>query len=228
MKTKLIKPVLLLLMMPFMVLSQTYMERDGIVAVEAEHYFRQTQCEVRCWKTIDGNSGTKATLQGDSPYLSASGKSYIEVLPDTRVTHDDPLIEGENFSNEPGELAVVSYKVEFSNPGKYYVWVRAFSTGTEDNGIHAGIDDRWPDSGRRMQWCEGKNEWTWESRQRTDSVHCGEQKLIFLEVPDKGEHIISFSMREDGFRFDKFILTKKYEAPAGTGITGIMKKTQPE
>jgi hypothetical protein len=58
-----------------------------------------------------------------------------------------------------------------------------------------------------MQWCEGKNQWTWASKQRTDANHCGEPYHIFLDVDTKGEHTVQFSMREDGFEFDKFILT---------------------
>ena len=58
-----------------------------------------------------------------------------------------------------------------------------------------------------MQWCDGKDLWTWASKQRTDANHCGEPYLIYLDVDTKGEHNIQFSMREDGFEFDKFILT---------------------
>ena len=87
--------------------------------------------------------------------------------------------------------------------------VRTFSTGTEDNGIHIGIDGYWPESGQRMQWCEGKSQWTWESKQRTDSIHCGEPMKIFLEIIKPGLHTIQFSMRENGFTFDKFVLTSK-------------------
>ena len=85
--------------------------------------------------------------------------------------------------------------------------MRAFSTGSEDNGIHVGIDGTWPESGQRMQWCEGKNDWTWASKQRTEKVHCGEPYLIFFEINKKGKHTISFSMREDGFRIDRFALS---------------------
>jgi hypothetical protein len=30
---------------------------------------------------------------------------------------------------------------------------------------------------------------------------------IFLDVKRPGEHVVSFSMREDGFAFDQFLLT---------------------
>ncbi len=151
-----------------------------------------------------------------SASASASGRTFLRVLPDTRVTHDDRLITDENFSPEPGKLAVLDYNIHFPKAGRYYVWVRAFSTGTEDNGLHVGIDDRWPESGRRMQWCEGKNEWTWGCAQRTEQNHCGEPMQIFLDVDQPGEHKVSFSMREDGFAFDQFLLTMNInDRPSG-------------
>jgi hypothetical protein len=120
-------------------------------------------------------------------------------------------------------MAILHYKVQINNPGKYYVWVRAYSTGTEDNGIHVGIDGTWPESGQRLQWCDGKHAWTWESKQRTHEVHCGVPELIYLDIKQAGEHEIQFSMREDGFEFDKFVLTKAFEKPEGTGPEVIIK-----
>ena len=70
---------------------------------------------------------------------------YLEVLPDKRRNNKDKLIHGENFSNEPGKMALLVYPVHFNTPGRYYVWVRAYSTGSEDNGLHVGIDDTWPE-----------------------------------------------------------------------------------
>jgi hypothetical protein len=65
-----------------------------------------------------------------------------------------------------------------------------------------------------MQWCDGKNQWTWASKQRTQEEHCGVEKLIYLEVDQPGEHVISFSMREDGFRFDKWAMSMEYKMPS--------------
>ncbi|GAB4362726.1 MAG: hypothetical protein OHK0021_06760 [Bryobacter sp.] len=164
------------------------------IAVEAESFVAQRLTSKRAWKVFQG--------------LGASGGKYVQVLPDTRTTHADKLIRGENFSNQAGEMAVLSYRVKFPAPGRYAVWVSAYSTGTEDNGIHVGINGTWPESGARMQWCEGKNAWTWASKQRTAEVHCGVEGKIWLEVPTAGEHTVEFSMREDGFRFDRFELRK--------------------
>lgn len=191
-----------------------FSETDGYVEIEAESFHNQKNSEIRTWQIINESYNHQYGNDPDSlEYLTASDKSFVELLPDTRVTHDDEFLRGVNFSDNPG-LSVLEYNVKFQTTGKYYVWVRSFSTGTEDNGIHVGIDGQWPESGKRMQWCDGKNKWTWESKQRTDSVHCGEPERIFLEVKEPGIHIIQFSMREDGFAFDKFVLTTKYKKPS--------------
>jgi hypothetical protein len=185
--------------------EQQFEESDGLLIVEAEKYTSQDKDALRHW-TIKNEYTTK-----DSAVYSASGSSYIQVLPDTRRTHDDPLIPGVSFSGDPGKIAVLTYKVKINNPGKYYVWVRAFSRGTEDNGLHVGIDGKWPESGKRMQWCKGKHQWTWESKQRTKEQHCGVPQLIYLNIEKPGNHIISFSMREDGFAMDQWAISKEYE-----------------
>jgi len=191
---------------------------DGTVAVEAEYFYKQSHSDIRQWYRTSKDAFPDAGRDEDPPHLTgASNGAYLEILPDTRVTHEDTLISGENFSNEPGKLAVLHYKIHFNKPGKYYVWVRAFSTGSEDNGVHVGLDGRWPESGRRLQWCEGKESWYWESKQRTEEVHCGEPYKIFLEIDKPGLHEIMFSLREDGFEFDKFVITQEMDPAYGTG-----------
>ncbi|WP_282040865.1 hypothetical protein [Winogradskyella flava] len=186
-----------------------FMENNGVVAVEAEYFNKQSKSEIRQWYITSKDAVSHVGRDDDTHHHSgASNAAYIEILPDTRVTHSDKLIQGENFSNKAGELGVLHYKVRINNPGRYYVWVRAFSTGSEDNGVHVGLNSEWPEHGQRMQWCEGKHKWTWESKQRTKEVHCGVSKEIYLDIEKAGVHDIQFSMREDGFEFDKFILTK--------------------
>lgn len=185
-------------------------EKDGLVIVEAENFTSQSNSELRKWYL---NSSTQnATANADSSHASsASGNAYVEILPDTRANHGEKLISGENFSDKPGAVAVVSYKVKFKKPGRYYVWAKIYSTGSEDNGVHVGIDGNWPESGKRMQWCEGKNSWFWDSKQRTQEVHCGVPYQIYLDVLQPGIHEIQFSMREDGFEMDKWIMTTDKE-----------------
>ena len=189
-------------------------EKNGYILVEAEAFQSQELDHTRKWYVIDSAFDSSFRPDADPPhYHTASGNAYLEILPDTRTNHDEKLIPGENFSNEPGKLAILHYPVKFNTPGKYYVWVRAFSTGSEDNGIHVGLNGAWPESGQRMQWCEGKNTWTWASKQRTKEVHCGVEELIYLTIEEPGVHTITFSMREDGFEFDQWAMTQTYQMP---------------
>ena len=200
--------------------SVVFTESDGLLAVEAEHFFKQTSTDKRAFHLTHSELTPAITPDGDPPHVAgASGGAYLEILPDTRRTHGDKLIKNENFAPEPGRMAVVHYKVKITTPGRYYVWVRAHSTGSEDNGLHVGIDGKWPASGQRLQWCEGKRTWRWESKQRTDKVHCGEPYKIYLDIKEAGEHVIHFSMREDGFEFDKWLITneREFKRPEGVG-----------
>ncbi|WPR70139.1 hypothetical protein SLW70_09265 [Flavobacterium sp. NG2] len=183
-------------------------EKNGLVAVEAEAFYKQSNTDVRQWYRTSITETPKVGRDDDDKHIeNASQKAYIEILPDERVTHDDPLERDKNFTDEAGKMAVVHYKVKINTPGRYYVWARAFSMGSEDNGVHVGINGQWPEHGKRMQWCDGKGKWTWESKQRTKEVHCGLPHEIYLDIDQVGIHDIQFSMREDGFEMDKFILT---------------------
>lgn len=204
-----------------------FAEKDGLLAVEAEHFSRQSLTEARAWHLTTSRVTPKVMPDGDPPHVGgASGGAYLELLPDTRRSHGDRLVHGENFSNAPGRVAVLDYRVHLTSPGRYYVWVRAHSTTTEDNGLHVGIDGTWPASGQRLQWCAGKNQWRWESKQRTQEEHCGVPHQIYLDVKEAGEHTIHFSMREDGFEFDKWVMTreKNFERPDGPGPSSPVKE----
>ncbi|MCG8701723.1 MAG: DUF5060 domain-containing protein, partial [Bacteroidales bacterium] len=183
-------------------------ETNGTAVVEAEYFYKQSKNDKRSWYITAKDKWARPGRDADGPHCkNASNNAYVEILPDTRVSHADKLVEFENFSNEPGKMAILHYKVNINTPGRYYVWLRAHSTGSEDNGIHVGINGTWPESGMRLQWCAGKRTWRWESKQRTKKNHCGEKWKIYLDIDKKGVHDIQFSMREDGFEFDQFILT---------------------
>lgn len=208
--------------------SKVYEEKNGLVAVEAEDFYKQTNIELRQWYRTSKNETPNVGRDEDLVHFeTASNKQYIEILPDERVTHSDKLEKGKNFTDEAGKMAVVHYKVKINTPGRYYVWVRAFSTGSEDNGVHVGIDNQWPANGKRMQWCTGKGTWTWESKQRTKDAHCGLPYEIYLDIDKAAVHDIAFSMREDGFEMDKFILTTdKNYIPTGQGPEATLLATK--
>lgn len=193
-------------------------EVDGILAVEAEHFYKQTHAEKRAWHITSTTNASQIKPDPDPSHAAtASGGAYLEILPDTRVTHSDKLIQGENFTDKPGEIAVLHYRININKPGRYYVWVRSFSTGSEDNGVHVGLNGKWPESGQRWQTIQ-KNSWTWDCKQRTAGVHIGVPMQLFLDIEKAGKHEIMFSMREDGFEMDKFVLAHSKDfIPEGTG-----------
>ena len=187
---------------------KAFSAKNGIIEVEAEAFhFKSDNGSPRDWYVRKSRENIE--IENLENHMDgASNGSYIEALPDTRVTHDDVLTVGENFFPFPGYGGMVAYKVKIKSPGKYYVWTRAYSSGPEDNGLHVGLNNKWPESGQRIQLCQGKNKWTWTSAQRVPENHCGVPNTIYLEFPHRGEYVVTFSMREDGFEFDKFILTK--------------------
>ncbi|WP_299435520.1 DUF5060 domain-containing protein [uncultured Aquimarina sp.] len=189
--------------------AKPFLEKNGFLDIEAEKYqYSSSNGTKRDWYKRSENTILPFEKGITNHYIEASNTAYIEALPDTRITHQDPLKIGENFFPTPGNGAIVAYKINVKTPGKYYIWARAFSTGTEDNGVHVGIDGTWPESGARMQWCEGKDKWTWSSAQRVPDNHCGVKHTISLDIKNTGDHIITFSMREDGFEMDKWIMTQ--------------------
>ncbi|MDF1814359.1 MAG: DUF5060 domain-containing protein [Verrucomicrobiales bacterium] len=179
---------------------------NTVVTFDAEDFVEQTANEVRSWHITKADSIPEVLPDADPPHLDgAAGGAYIEVLPDSRRNHGEKLIRGENFSPEPGQMAILKYRVKFPGAGKYYVWARAFSTGSEDNGFHIGLNGKWPESGRRWQTVL-KNRWHWECKQRTEKVHTGVPMALYLEIPEAGEQDIYISMREDGCELDQIML----------------------
>ncbi|TWJ06668.1 DUF5060 domain-containing protein [Altererythrobacter ishigakiensis] len=191
---------------------------DTGILVEAEDFVEQRANDVRSWcRSAECPEGWERDGADD----------YVVLLPDTRVTHDDELVHGENFSAEPGKMAILSYDVEFPAAGRWYLWVRTHALGTEDNGIHAGLNGEWPESGARVQYCEGRGRWHWDSRQRTRDNHCGVKGGLWLDVPSAGKHRVEFSMREDGFSFDAFYLTLSPYMPDALRRANEETKTTP-
>ncbi|WP_246109387.1 hypothetical protein [Roseimaritima multifibrata] len=194
-------------------IRKVHKQTDGVVVVEAEDFSDADRQEHRKWYLTTTDITPDVQPDPDENHSKgAGGNAYLEILPDTRVTHADPLVKGVSFSNQGGQCSVLSYPIQFEEPGRYFVWVRMCCTGSEDNGLHVGIDGEWPESGARMQFTGHHGEWQWDSRQRTAKVHTGVLGQIWLDIETPGLHTVMFSMREDGFEFDRFMLTKEPNA----------------
>ena len=178
------------------------------VRIEAENFSSKSDR----WVLTSPTSVPDTQPDPDPPHnSSASGGANLELLPDSRVTHEDEVFNGGydgNFWGGPGGGPRIDYNVDVPEPGRYLLYVKTFSTGTEDNGLHAGINGTLPESGKRIQICS-KHNWFWTSGQRTNDNHCGVTKTIWLDVPVAGTNTITFFAREDGFEIDQFLLLKE-------------------
>lgn len=84
--------------------------------------------------------------------------------------------------------------------------------------MHVGLNGEWPDTGQRIQWCEGKFEWYWSASQRTNHFHCGLPHRIYLDIAEPGLHTIQFSLREDGFEMDRWMMTTERLAAVNSSM----------
>ncbi|WP_221029489.1 DUF5060 domain-containing protein [Actomonas aquatica] len=200
-----------------------FAEQNGVVAVEAEHFIAQDLTQTRAFHLVSTINDPGVRPDPDPNHAtSASGRAYVEVLPDTLTTDDEPATEGINISNTPGQHAVLSYRVRFSRGGRYYFWARHYATGTADNSVHVGLNGEWPESGRRWQSLR-RNAWVWDCKQRTSQVPAGEPYSSYLDIPGPGDHLIQISMHEDGFELDKWVLARGVVfEPDGEGPTPVI------
>jgi hypothetical protein len=73
-----------------------FAEQNGVVAVEAEHFWKQTETDVRAFHLTTADQTPAIEPDGDPNHVAgASGGAYLEILPDTRRTHADKLIRGQ-------------------------------------------------------------------------------------------------------------------------------------
>ncbi|MEM7448380.1 MAG: hypothetical protein AAF355_09075 [Myxococcota bacterium] len=158
---------------------------------------------------------------------------YVEALPNRRRTdHENNTGFCVRNVNRSGALdtPTLTYRVNFTTAGRYYVWVRCQAKGPADNGIHVGLDGMWPvnelvdESNMRLQLPGGVQ---WSQDRRGGSQHTGVSATdevsrrdanVWLEIDTPGVHTVQFGMREDGVACDKFVLATDpdYE-PEGLG-----------
>lgn len=178
---------------------------DGLIVVEAENYDALTPQGDHTW--------TFGAIRADY-----SGDGYLEATPNSGI----------NQSGYPDFLTAsprLDYKVNFVKTGTHYVWIRGYAQepdpGSNDS-IHAGIDGDNPDSARRIDGAPGFSAaWHWVGNIQGNT-------RTTIEVPAAGAHTVNIWMREDGFAFDKLIITSDQNfTPTGTGPADPRFKVTP-
>lgn len=182
-------------------MAAEFVEIDGLVSVEAEHYSMQVNTEISAthWYTFVAGEPepnvecvTNVTCSNDTrpdcnqydecdgdaiPVDEAIGGAYVEALPDRRRDDHEPGTTGiVGVINNPENSATLLYRVRFETPGRYYVWGHARGEGPAANGIHVGIDGTWPRNelvDPSSMRMQFPNGWRWTQNRRGGSQHTG-------------------------------------------------------
>ncbi len=179
----------------------------ALVVVEAEDYdLRDPHSSERDFY-LEGKGQPAASLPTPDPDPShadsASGAACLEVLPDTRVpgnSNEDGLF------GTAGDGPLLNYYIAFPEAGTYYLWIRGYSTDTEDETVFFTVDTQW-DKAVLVKLCSDVDAWQWASHERMDALSCGLIGQVRLEIPSAGLHTVSVAAREDGLELDKWLLT---------------------
>ncbi|MCU0379143.1 MAG: hypothetical protein MUC78_12885 [Bacteroidales bacterium] len=196
-----------------------YKDTLGMVAFEAENFYRQTLTHSRMWHLVTPTLTPAIGPDSDGPEVSgASENAYLELLPDARQKDEDGINSKNSIYGIGGQGAVLSYFIDFQDTGKYYLWVRAFAHDGDDNTLHAGIDNTWPESAKKLTF--SGREWKWSNTQRDTKAK------IYIEVSKPGIHEIMISMREDGCEIDRIFICNNSEfTPSDTiSLPSLIKK----
>ncbi len=206
--------------------NRVFEEVDGLLVIEAEHFYKQGNTEHRKWYLTNKDTAPDFPCDADDPHVEgASGSAYIEVLPDTRHNHDHKMVRGENFTDKPGAIATLHYKTYFNTPGRYYIWLRIYSSNSEDDAVHVGFDGEWPETS--IRWRSTINDkWGWSKKRRYPPSNPPKHGslIAYIEVDKAGEKDLQISMREDGAELDKILLTlDENYTPEGQGPEFVLK-----
>ncbi len=106
----------------------TYVEQGGRVVMEAETY-----------ASAIARSGDSWLLRSDRAGFVAAG--FMSSEPDNGSVIDA------GFATTSPEL---QYRVNFTTPGTYHVWLRGYSTNLANDSVHVGVDGQALASADRM------------------------------------------------------------------------------
>jgi len=168
----------------------------GMLVIEAENFTGSSRAP----------DGHVWVAQADRTGYSGTG--YVQPLGDTGVN----IGNGLGFITNSPRL---DFSVNFTQTGTNYLWVRGGEPRAAGDGdsVHAGIDGTAPASVIQISGAPTftTTGWNWVGNINGDI-------RAFIVVTNAGAHTLNFWMREDGFYFDKLVLTTNSAfAPTGLG-----------
>lgn len=161
---------------------------EKFVSLEAENAQTNTPQGAHAWEEYNDTAGF-------------SGAGFMRALPDSGT-----LINAGFSATSPR----LDFEVEFLTTGTHYIWVRGYATGGADDSVHVGLNGAETSTSDRIDGFTAGN-WVW-------SQNTIDGPVATMVIPTVGTHTINVWMREDGFRFDKLLITTDATyTPTGTG-----------
>ncbi|MHC4740041.1 MAG: hypothetical protein ACYS9Y_14125, partial [Planctomycetota bacterium] len=161
---------------------------DGIVSMEAENYDGNTSQGGHDWTLVTSPGGY-------------TGTGAMEATPNIGTNQSTGYA-----ANSPR----LDFQVDFVKTGTHYVWIRGyFGTSGADDSIHAGLDGAEISTCDNISTSSSSYVWTKATMDGPDAT---------FNVSSTGVHTVNAWMREDGFVFDKIVLTVNASyTPTGDG-----------
>ena len=174
-----------------------FLEAGGLVAFEAESYATNTPVGIDAWL----EKSTASTSYPAPAGYSGSAAMYAA---------DDAA----NSNLAPGTGPEMTYPVNFTTPGVYYLWVRAYANDYNSDRLHGGLNGEDYGPGIRLDYliATTHDTWTWTNK------HGSAREPAYLIIDTPGVYTINLWMQKDGLYADKLVLsTDANYTPTGIG-----------
>jgi hypothetical protein len=180
---------------------------DGMIAGEAEDYDA----------IFEGSLGPH-NWELFSDIEGFQGTGFMRAMPDGGASTG---AAGDLTGEQGGVSPRMDYQVDFPAGGTWFVHLRGLTTGKGDDSGHVGVNLVLDDL--RTSWDGDDNAWYWTSifANRTDEV----RDRMTVTVPSAGVHTFNVWMREDGHRFDSFILTQDESFDPNPALAPVLSIT---
>ncbi len=157
---------------------------DGIVVMEAEHYF-----------SLRSNGSDTWYLEDTHDAANFSGTGYMVAPGSTRYESSDVALT---------DAPSITYKVNFNQTGEHYFFAHCSFPSDMADSYFVAVDgeiaiDRMD---TYIEWGRGANFDVWGWNNLTTSKTAGS---VYILTP--GVHEVTILMREVGFRLDKIVMT---------------------
>ena len=170
---------------------------ESLLTLEAEHFTTSRANGSHRWKIVQKHGAVNGAA----------------VLADPNA--------GKLFKN-PRTAPMLSYSLNFPQPGTYHVWLRGRgdTIGGEgkNDSVYVGLNSKVSLASVVQNFPAA---WSWTSQKRPSGV-------ATLQVPSSGVHTLTLWMREDGVLIDKIVLAKSADfTPSGSGPSAHINSNTP-